>query len=288
MRDLDGIAYTQGPGLAGALLVGASVASALAYALGMPAIGVHHLEGHLLSPLLSADPPALSVRRAAGLRRPHPADAGGRRRRYELLGETLDDAAGEAFDKTAKLLGPRLSRRAGAVAPRRAGQPGRYQAAAADARQRRSRISASADLKTAVLTPARQQARPTLRRAPTSRAASRTRSSKCWWPRRCAALEATGLDAAGGRRRRRRQPAAARRGCRRSGARARASRCSTRSLQLCTDNGAMIAFAGALRLAARAGSATRSFTVRPRWDLEELAPAWLACSLCRRRCLRCS
>ena len=123
--DLDGIAYTQGPGLAGALLVGASVASGLAYALGIPVVGIHHLEGHLLSPLLSEDPPAFpfvallvsgghtQLMRVAGVGR------------YELLGETVDDAAGEAFDKTAQLLGlgypggpavSRLAERAGATA----------------------------------------------------------------------------------------------------------------------------------------------------------------------------
>src|SRR5512144_3114879 len=95
LADLDGIAYTAGPGLAGALLVGASIANALGFALGCPAIGVHHLEGHLLSPLLSEPRPefpfvALLV-------------SGGRRSR--MLGYTLDDAAGEAFDKTAKMLG---------------------------------------------------------------------------------------------------------------------------------------------------------------------------------------
>ena len=112
-----------GPGLAGALLVGASVASALAYALRIPAIGVHHLEGHLLSPLLADAAARLPVRRAAGVGRPQPALR--RRRasaRYRLLGDTLDDAAGEAFDKTAKLLGPAVSGRSGAGARWRSGE----------------------------------------------------------------------------------------------------------------------------------------------------------------------
>ena len=105
LGDVDFVAYTRGPGLAGALLVGAGVACALAAALQRPAIGVHHLEGHLLSPFLSADPPefpfvALLVSGGhTQLMRVH--DVG----RYELLGETIDDAAGEAFDKSAKLLG---------------------------------------------------------------------------------------------------------------------------------------------------------------------------------------
>jgi len=105
LADIGHVAYTRGPGLAGALLVGAGVACALAAALGKPAIGVHHLEGHLLSPFLSDDPPefpfiALLVS-GGHTQLMRVEDAG----RYELLGETIDDAAGEAFDKSAKLLG---------------------------------------------------------------------------------------------------------------------------------------------------------------------------------------
>ena len=105
LADIDFVAYTRGPGLAGALLVGAGVACALAAALQRPAIGVHHLEGHLLSPFLSADPPefpfiALLVS-GGHTQLMRVEDVG----RYELLGETIDDAAGEAFDKSAKLLG---------------------------------------------------------------------------------------------------------------------------------------------------------------------------------------
>ncbi len=105
LADVDFIAYTRGPGLAGALLVGAGVACALAASLQRPAIGVHHLEGHLLSPFLSADPPefpfiALLVS-GGHTQLMRVEDVG----RYELLGETIDDAAGEAFDKSAKLLG---------------------------------------------------------------------------------------------------------------------------------------------------------------------------------------
>jgi N6-L-threonylcarbamoyladenine synthase len=120
-RSLDGVAYTAGPGLIGALLTGAALARSLAYAWGVPAIGVHHLEGHLLAPLLEADPPPF----------PHVAllVSGGHTMlievqgigRYERLGESRDDAAGEAFDKTAKLLGlpypggPELARMADAA-----------------------------------------------------------------------------------------------------------------------------------------------------------------------------
>jgi N6-L-threonylcarbamoyladenine synthase len=105
LQDVDVVAYTRGPGLAGALLVGSGVACALAAALNKPVLGVHHLEGHLLSPFLSADAPefpfvALLV--SGGHTQLMRVDGVGR---YELLGETIDDAAGEAFDKSAKLMG---------------------------------------------------------------------------------------------------------------------------------------------------------------------------------------
>ncbi len=105
LRDIDGVAYTSGPGLVGALLVGSAFAASLAFGLGCPAIGVHHLEGHLLAPLLEPDPPlfpfvALLV--SGGHTQLIRVDGVGR---YTLLGETLDDAAGEAFDKVAKMLG---------------------------------------------------------------------------------------------------------------------------------------------------------------------------------------
>jgi N6-L-threonylcarbamoyladenine synthase len=105
VRDLDGVAYTAGPGLVGALLVGAGVARALAWALEVPAIGVHHMEGHLLVPLLEDPdlaPPFVALLVSGGHTQLVQVEAIGR---YRLLGETLDDAAGEAFDKTAKLMG---------------------------------------------------------------------------------------------------------------------------------------------------------------------------------------
>ena len=119
MADVGAVAYTAGPGLAGALLVGASVAQALAWSRRLPAIGIHHLEGHLLSPML-ADPrpefPFVALLVSGGHTQLMRVDGVGR---YELLGETLDDAAGEAFDKSAKLMGlgypggPALSKLAG-------------------------------------------------------------------------------------------------------------------------------------------------------------------------------
>src|SRR5690349_13950352 len=126
MADIEGVGYTEGPGLAGALLVGASYAHALGQAFGVPVLGIHHLEGHLLSPLLSArrpEFPFVALLVSGGHTQLMRVDGVGR---YKLLGETQDDAAGEAFDKTAKLLGlgypggPALS----ALAER--GRPGRY------------------------------------------------------------------------------------------------------------------------------------------------------------------
>ncbi len=125
-RSIDGVAFTQGPGLVGALLVGATFARSLAYAWQVPAVGVHHLEGHLLAPMLEAEHPefpfvALLV--SGGHTQLFKVEQLGQ---YELLGESIDDAAGEAFDKTAKLLGlgypggPALARIA------EQGQPGRY------------------------------------------------------------------------------------------------------------------------------------------------------------------
>ena len=105
LESIDVVAYTRGPGLAGALLVGAGVACSLAAALGKPALGIHHLEGHLLSPFLSADPPAfpfVALLVSGGhTQLLEVRDVGA----YTLLGDTIDDAAGEAFDKSAKLLG---------------------------------------------------------------------------------------------------------------------------------------------------------------------------------------
>ncbi len=105
LAEVDVIAYTRGPGLAGALLVGAGVACALGLALDKPVLGVHHLEGHLLSPFLSADPPKfpfIALLVSGGHTQLMRVDGVGQ---YQILGETIDDAAGEAFDKSAKLMG---------------------------------------------------------------------------------------------------------------------------------------------------------------------------------------
>jgi N6-L-threonylcarbamoyladenine synthase len=126
-HDLDGVAFTQGPGLVGALLVGSSVARSLAYAWELPAIGVHHMEGHLLAPMLD-DPkpefPFVALLVSGGHTMMVKVDGIGQ---YQLLGESLDDAAGEAFDKTAKILG--LDYPGGPLLAKLAeqGEPGHYQ-----------------------------------------------------------------------------------------------------------------------------------------------------------------
>ncbi|WP_312595933.1 tRNA (adenosine(37)-N6)-threonylcarbamoyltransferase complex transferase subunit TsaD [Stutzerimonas nitrititolerans] len=123
---IDAIAYTAGPGLVGALLVGASCAQAMAFAWGVPAVGVHHMEGHLLAPMLEEQPPAfpfVALLVSGGHTQLVRVDGIGR---YELLGESVDDAAGEAFDKTAKLMGLRYPGGPEIAALAERGTPGRF------------------------------------------------------------------------------------------------------------------------------------------------------------------
>ncbi len=265
--DIDGVAYTAGPGLVGALLVGAGVARSLAWALEVPAIGVHHMEGHLLAPLMEADPPeppfvALLV--SGGHTQLVAVDAIGS---YRLLGETLDDAAGEAFDKTAKMMGlpypggPQLARLA------ESGTPGRYRFSRPMTDRPGVDFSFSG-LKTQVPLAWRDSDQTDATRADIARgfedAVVDTLAIKCE-----RALDAAGCDVlvvAGGvganvRLRAKLHDMATRRGGR---------VCFPRPA-LCTDNGAMIAFAGALRLeAGQSGNA--EVHVTPRWDMATLEP----------------
>ena len=263
--DLGAVAYTEGPGLAGALLVGASFAHALAAALGVAAIGIHHLEGHLLSPLLSARAPkfpfvALLV--SGGHTQLMRVEGVGR---YELLGETQDDAAGEAFDKTAQLLGlgypggPALSR----LAER--GTPGRHRLPRPMLASGDLEFSFSG-LKTAVLLLVRGADANEQFRADVARA-FQDAIVEVLVAKSALAMETTGytrLVVAGGVGANCQLRAAL-------DARARTGGFDVYypEPELCTDNGAMIALAAALRL--RAGLATPSghaFSVRPRWDLQ--------------------
>jgi N6-L-threonylcarbamoyladenine synthase len=271
-KDIDAIAYTQGPGLAGALLVGSAIACSLGMALDKPVLGVHHLEGHLLSPLLASDPPefpfvALLV--SGGHTQLMRVDGVGQ---YELLGETLDDAAGEAFDKSAKLLGlgypggPAISRMA------EFGDPEAYKLPRPMLHSKDLMFSFSG-LKTAVLTVVNnnggaanvcEQDKANIARGFVD-AIVDVLTAKC-----LSALKQTGLKRlviAGGV-----GANAQLRASLNAAAKKKHFKVYYPELEFCTDNGAMIAFAGAMRLQINPQAAQRdySFNVRPRWPLDEL------------------
>jgi N6-L-threonylcarbamoyladenine synthase len=264
---LGGVAYTAGPGLIGALLVGASVGRSLAWAWGVPAVGVHHMEGHLLAPMLETPAPAFPfiallvsgghsmLVEVAGLGR------------YRVLGETLDDAAGEAFDKTAKVLGlgypggPALAQ----LAER--GRPGRLRLPRPMLNRPGLDFSFSG-LKTAVITAIRGLDLDAQGRADVAwefqEAIVDTLIGKS-----LRAVAETGIPrlvvagGVGANRRLRTRLAEA--------ARAAGAHVFYPRLEFCTDNGAMIAYAGMLRLAAGEATGT-AIEARARWDLEDLRP----------------
>ena len=269
LADLDVVAYTRGPGLAGALLVGAGIACALGAALNKPVLGVHHLEGHLLSPFLSADPPqfpfvALLV--SGGHTQLMRVDGVGR---YELLGETIDDAAGEAFDKSAKLMGlgypggPALSLLA------QQGDAGAFKLPRPLLHSGNLDFS-FAGLKTAVMTQAKKLGDELEARKPDLAASTEAAIVDVLVKKTLAALDATALDrvvvagGVGANRLLRQQLDAA---CRQLGIRVHYP-----ELHLCTDNGAMIAMAAAMRLQSgqQAATSVYAFDVKPRWPLAEL------------------
>jgi N6-L-threonylcarbamoyladenine synthase len=271
MQQVDLVAYTRGPGLAGALLVGAGVAVALAAALCKPALGVHHLEGHLLSPFL-ADPaprfPFVALLVSGGHTQLMAVHAVGE---YELLGETIDDAAGEAFDKSAKLLG--LGYPGGPALARLAGQGDERAYALPRPLLHSGDLDFSfAGLKTAVLTQARKLG-PTPTDAERANLAASTQAAitDVLVAKTLKAVRASGFDrlvVAGGvganrRLRAHLDAAAAERGF----------VVHYPPLALCTDNGAMIALAAAMRAERGLAAASESgaFDVRPRWPLAELA-----------------
>ncbi|HAF01310.1 MAG TPA: tRNA (adenosine(37)-N6)-threonylcarbamoyltransferase complex transferase subunit TsaD [Methylophilaceae bacterium] len=267
LQDIDGIAYTQGPGLAGALLVGTSIAQSLAFALNVPSVGVHHLEGHLLAPLLEDNPPAfpfVALLVSGGHSQLMRVDGIGQ---YALLGDTLDDAAGEAFDKTAKLLG--LGYPGGPALAKLAVQgKARFKLPRPMLHSKDLNFSFSG-LKTAVLTLVNNnQPLDTEAQADIAwefqEAVTEILTTKCM-----NALRETGLDnlvVSGGvgantRLRERLNAATKRKLC----------KVSYPRLEFCTDNGAMIAFAGAMRLKAmQAQTQDYSFSIKARWDLAEL------------------
>ena len=276
LGEVDVVAFTQGPGLAGALLVGSGVAAALGVALGKPMLGVHHLEGHLLSPFLSGDPPTfpfIALLVSGGHTQLMRVDGVGR---YALLGETVDDAAGEAFDKSAKLMGlpypggPHLSRLA---------EKGRSDAFDLPRPMLHSgNLDFSfAGLKTAVRThlvrlgwlDATPDPHDGDAQAVLADLAASTQAAivEVLVKKTLAALKQSGLKrvvvagGVGANAQLRHQLDEA---CRRRGIRVHYP-----ELHLCTDNGAMIALAAGMRLQSGLAQATFDpvFQVKPRWDL---------------------
>ena len=273
LQDVDVVAYTRGPGLAGALLVGAGVACALGAALNKPVLGVHHLEGHLLSPFLSEDPPefpfvALLV--SGGHTQLMRVDGVGR---YELLGETIDDAAGEAFDKSAKLMGlgypggPALSKCA------ENGNPQAFKLPRPLLHSGDFDFS-FAGLKTAVLTQANKLG-TSLHDPQTTHKADLAASTEAaivevLLKKSMAALKATGmrrLVVAGGVGANRSLRLQLNQACQKAGVRVHYP-----ELHLCTDNGAMIAMAAAMRVQSgqQVPQFDYSFDVKPRWPLSQI------------------
>jgi N6-L-threonylcarbamoyladenine synthase len=263
--DIDGIAYTRGPGLAGALLVGAAIGRSLAYAWGVPAVGVHHMEGHLLAPMLEPDPPAfpfLALLVSGG----HTLLADVQRvGQYQILGESIDDAVGEAFDKTAKLMG--LGYPGGPAIARVAehGIAGRF-TFPRPMTDRPGLDFSFSGLKTAVLTAFERSRKDDQAIADVAlafqEAAVDTLVIKC---RR--ALEETQhvrLIVAGGVGANKLLRARLMHMTKERGAHVHYPR-----PEFCTDNGAMIAYAGCVRLQAGLHEEL-GFSVRPRWSLQEM------------------
>lgn len=271
LDDVDAVAYTAGPGLAGALLVGASVAQAFAWARGLPAIPIHHLEGHLLSPMLARPRPEfpfIALLVSGGHTQLMRVDGVGQ---YELLGETLDDAAGEAFDKSAKLLGLGYPGGPALAAMAAQGDAARFELPRPMLHSGDLDFSFSG-LKTAVLTRVKaagsaldEQTRADLAAATQAAivdvlAAKAERALKQTGLRRLVVAGGVGANQQLRERLAQRLP--------RLGATA-----FFPPLALCTDNGAMIAFAAAERVKAGLVSLDRgdhAFTVRPRWDLADI------------------
>ena len=277
LAEVDVVAFTQGPGLAGALLVGSGVACALAAALGKPVLGVHHLEGHLLSPFLSADPPkfpfvALLV--SGGHTQLMRVDGVGR---YAILGETIDDAAGEAFDKSAKLLGLPYPGGPGLARLAEQGNPAAFNLPRPLLKSGNLDFS-FAGLKTAVMVQVKKLS--AVRAEPVEgwpvqlladlAASTQAAIVEVLLKKALSALRETGLDrlvvagGVGANRELRRQLDGA---CGKLGVRVHYP-----EMSLCTDNGAMIAMAAAMRLQSgqQAPSTTYAFDVRPRWSLAAL------------------
>jgi tRNA N6-adenosine threonylcarbamoyltransferase len=263
--DIDAIAYTAGPGLVGALLVGAAIGRSMAWALDVPALAINHMEGHLLSPLLEENPPAfpfVSLLVSGG----HTLlvevqDVG----EYQLLGESIDDAVGEAFDKTAKMLG--LSYPGGPVLAALAekGTPDKYLFPRPMTNRPGLDFSFSG-LKTFAMNTWRDSEQTEQDQADIAlafqTAAVETLAIKCK-----RALKETGYNSlviAGG--------VSANRALRKRLDSMPQIQVYYPRIEFCSDNGAMIAFAGAMRQSAMVKQPVPTFSARPRWPLDELSP----------------
>ncbi|GAB6040812.1 tRNA (adenosine(37)-N6)-threonylcarbamoyltransferase complex transferase subunit TsaD [Endothiovibrio diazotrophicus] len=265
---VEGVAYTMGPGLVGALLVGAAVGRSLAWSWGVPAVGVHHMEGHLLAPMLEEEPPAFPF--VALL------VSGGHTQlvlvagigRYTTLGETLDDAAGEAFDKTAKLLGLGYPGGPALAALAAQGTPGRF-TFPRPMTDRPGLDFSFSGLKTFALNTIKALGDDPQGRADVAyafqEAVVETLAIKCRRALRESGVKRLVIAGGVGANRALRERLAE--VAEREGGRVYYPR-----LEFCTDNGAMIAQVGALRLAAGEHLAEPTFDARPRWALESLPP----------------
>lgn len=271
LHDIDVVAYTRGPGLAGALLVGAGIAQALAAAIGKPTLGVHHLEGHLLSPFLSADPPAfpfVALLVSGGHTQLMEVQGVGR---YALLGETVDDAAGEAFDKSAKLLGLGYPGGPALASLARSGDPTAFDLPRPLLHSGDLDFS-FAGLKTAVLTQLRKLGdAPTPQQKADLAASTQAAIVAVLVKKSLRALQQTAqkrLVVAGGVGANALLRAELNAACARQGLRVHYP-----ELHLCSDNGAMIALAAAMRLQAGVSEPERghAFDVKPRWALEAIS-----------------
>jgi N6-L-threonylcarbamoyladenine synthase len=269
LNAVDGVAYTAGPGLVGALLVGAAFGRSLAFALKVPAVAVHHMEAHLLAPMLEAQPPSfpfVALLVSGGHTMLVAVEGVGR---YQLLGESLDDAAGEAFDKTASLLGLAYPGGPAIAALAEKGDPKRFRFPRPMTDRPGLDFSFSG-LKTYALNTVREQPQDEQTRADIARAFEEAVVDTLVI-KSLRALDATGIDTlvlSGGvganRRLRKRLSELGQR---------RAIRVCYPRLELCTDNGAMVAYAGLLRLSAGQRE-TPEIAVRARWPLADLvAPA---------------
>jgi N6-L-threonylcarbamoyladenine synthase len=265
---IDVVAFTRGPGLAGALLVGAGTACALAASLGIPVMGIHHLEGHLLSPFLSADPPTfpfIALLVSGGHTQLMRVDAVGQ---YELLGETIDDAAGEAFDKSAKLLGLGYP---GGPALAKLAATGRADAFALPRPllHQPNLDFSFAGLKTAVLTQCQKLGDDLPAHQADLAASTQAAIVEVLVKKAVKALKQTGLKrlvVAGGVGANQSLRTQLQQACQKLGARVHYP-----EPELCTDNGAMIAMAAAMRLGSGVQTADKNyaFDVLPRWPLAQ-------------------